>query len=324
MRKFIIYILLFLSPLIFSCYLLDIFISKQLKRANLHAQGEYPVWNSIIDGEVNSDIVIYGSSTAWVQFNPTMIGDSLNTTTYNLGIDGHNFWLQYLRHKLLLKHNNKPKLIIHSVDNATLQKRTELYNPDQFLPYMLWNNDIENAIKSYKGYTFLDFKIPLIRYFGKTDAIKTVVKMMINQRSNVVVRVRGYNEQDIQWNDDFDEAKKTMKYYKAIIDTPSIILFDKYLKECVDNKINVIFVYPPEFIEGQNFIINRDEIINLYKYYSEKYNILFIDFSNDSISFQKQYFYNSIHLNKKGSELFTNKLIARIKGINLNQSNYYN
>ena len=81
-------------------YFADVFISTNLKRANKFAEKEYSTWNDIIEGKVNSDIIIYGNSRAWVQFNSAMMTDSLHLPTYNLGIDGHNFCLQYLRHSV--------------------------------------------------------------------------------------------------------------------------------------------------------------------------------------------------------------------------------
>src|SRR5688572_30478180 len=131
MKVFLKQLILFLLPIAVSAYFIDRAISLNLKRSNTHAYKEYPTWNSILNGTVNSEIVIYGDSRAWVQIDPSMIGSALNTGAYNLGIDGHNFWMQYLRHSLLLKNNVKPKLIIHSIDAFTLQKREDLFNPDQ-------------------------------------------------------------------------------------------------------------------------------------------------------------------------------------------------
>ena len=102
MKKFIKYFLLFISPLVLLSYFIDVFISNNLKESNNFAQKEYSTWNAIIEGKVNSDILIYGSSRAWVHFNSTMMSNRLQIPTYNLGIDGHGFWLQYLRHKMLL------------------------------------------------------------------------------------------------------------------------------------------------------------------------------------------------------------------------------
>jgi len=104
-----------------------------------------------------------------------------------------------------------------------------------------------------------------------------------------------------------------MKSYKIELDEESVVLFSKYLEECARANIKVIFVYTPEYIEGQEFVENRDEIMALYTQLSKKYNIQFYDYSKDSMSFDKTYFYNALHLNLKGAELFTTKLIEKLK-----------
>lgn len=314
MRKFLIQFGFFLLPIILTVCILDSLISRNLKKSNSHAQGEYPTWNAVLDGQIKGDIIINGSSRAWVQINPTMIENSLKVPAYNLGIDGHNFWLQNLRYTLFLKYNPKPKLIIHSVDIVTLMKGAELYNPNQFLPYMLWNEDIQKATSVYKGYTYLDYKIPLLRYYGKTDALMSTLKLLFQPQSNQIKRIKGYQGQNKSWNSDFDKAKKEMKFFEAKQDKKLIQLFDNYLKTCQKNNIMVILVYPPEYIEGQKFTKNREkEVIANYKNWSTKYKIPFYDFSNDSLCLDKKYFYNTAHLNKTGAKLYTAKLIDSLK-----------
>lgn len=315
MKKFVIRILLFIIPVIAISYSADLLISKELKKSNTYASGEYSTWNDIYNGKINSDIVIYGSSRAWEHIDPVIIGDSLHTTVYNLGIDGHTFWLQYLRHNLLLEYNTKPKLIIHSLDIFTLNKGEDLFNPDQFLPYMLFNKEMKNGIESYNGYKYPDYKLPLVRYYGKTDALKCGLNFLFHQASDSVLRIRGYQGQDKTWNADFDKVREKMDYYVARYDTASIILFDRYLQECKSKNIKVVFVYTPEYIEGQKFIKNKEALMALYKRYSKKYEIPFYDYSNDTISYQKKYFYNVLHLNKAGAELFTTKFVNELKGI---------
>jgi hypothetical protein len=317
MKKFIKYFLLFSLPLLVLSYFLDVFISMNLKKSNSFAQKEFSTWNAIIDGKVNSDILIYGSSRAWVHFNSTMMSDSLQIPTYNLGIDGHNFWLQYLRHKMVLERNTKPKVILVSVDIFSLQKRKDLYNSEQFLPYMLWNRDIKNTTSSYEGFVSADYLIPLIRYYGKKKEIETAIRFYSGHLSNPICRVRGYQGRNESWNTDFDIAKLTMKKYEAKLDPETIILFEKFIAECKKQNIKLIFVYAPEYIEGQIFTKNRGEVLSLYTNYSHKYNIPFYDYSTDAISYQKKYFYNTNHLNKMGAELFTTKLIDTLKQSNV-------
>jgi hypothetical protein len=309
MIKFIKKLFLFLVPIIALSYVLDIFISSNLKKSNKYAEKEFSTWNDIISGKVNSDILIYGSSRAWTQISPKIISDRLHSSAYNLGIDGHNFNLQYLRHKMLLKNNSKPKLIIISVDYFTLQKRIDLYNSEQFLPYLLSNKQLELATNTYKGFNYFDYHLPLVRYYGKYDAVVTALRYSLGHLSNPIYRVNGYQGREESWNNDFDKAKLTMSKYKIILDTSTVVLFKKFLTECKRDDIKVIFVYTPEYIEGQKFVANREYVFKVFSMLSKNFQIPFYDFSNDAICCNKDFFYNSNHLNKTGAELFTRKFV---------------
>jgi hypothetical protein len=313
MKKFIIQLLIYLIPITLLSYGADKFLSNNLKKSNNFADGEFSTWNDIYEGKINSDIVIYGSSNAWVQIDPGLIHDSLDATAYNLGINGHNFRLQYFRHSLLLKYNRKPKLIILSLNIFSFEKENDLYNPDQFLPYMLNNKEMENTIIGFNGYKSFDFKIPLIRYYGKKEAIIHTFYLLIKPSKNVVKRIKGYQARDMQWNDDLLKAEIKLGSYEVKLDSSLIPLFEIFCNECKQTNIETILVYPPEYIEGQLFIKNRDKIMSIFYNLSKKHDIPFYDFSGDSISFQKKYFYNSGHLNKVGAELFTDKLIHVLK-----------
>jgi hypothetical protein len=309
MKKFIKHFLLFVAPIVILAYFVDVFISNNLKKCNGVAIGEYTTWNDLNEGKINSDIVIYGSSRAWKHLSPKIITQKTNISAYNLGIEGHNFWLQNLRHKILLKKNKKPKLIIFSVDIFTLQKNKDLYNSEQFLPYMLWNNQIEETTISYNGFNRFDYNIPLIRYYGKYKEVVTAVSVFLKPTNNKIKRVNGYQGQNKKWSDDFSKAKLKMNKYKISLDEKTVVLFEKFLKDMNEEGVKVVFVYTPEFIEGQKFIQGRKELISLYSKFSKQYNIPFYDFSKDAICYRKDFFYNSNHLNKEGAELFTRKFV---------------
>ena len=297
--------------MIFS-YFFDVLISNNLKKSNLFAHKEYSSWNTIFDGKINSDVLIYGSSRAWVQIDPAMITKNFNLSCFNLGIDGHNFWLQNLRHEYVLEKNKQPKFIIHSLDIFTLAKIPNLVNSEQFLPYMFFNNKIKKATISYQGYKTIDYYIPLIRYFGNHESIAESLKMSQNS-INKIERINGYQGQNKIWNKDFEIAQKDNPIFEIPFDEGTLELFDKFIKDCKTKNIKLIFVYTPEYIEGQKFVKNRKFIIETFSKISKKYKIPFFDYSNDSISFDKKYFYNALHLNKKGSEIFTKKFVATLE-----------
>lgn len=312
MKTLIINTAIFALPLIIIMFIADWFLSYNLRHSR---QSEYSVWNDIYHGSINANIVIYGSSRAMVHMNPRIFKDSLDLDAYNLGLNGHNFWLQYYRHQELLKHNKKPSVIIHSVDMFTLVKRKDLFQMDQFLPYMLYNRDLEKWIGSYKGFTHYDFNLPMVRYYGQYKAIVRAMETAFHYglTDSDSLRYRGFMSKNLAWNDDLVKAKKRFPDFTVKIDTASVSLFNKYLKECQQEGIPVILVYSPEYIEGQDFVKNRDEIINMFSVFAAKYNIPFLDYSHDSISYNKKYFYNASHLNGKGAAVFTSKLIHDMK-----------
>ena len=314
MKRFIKKIFYFLLPVFIISLPLDFFLSYQLKKSKSYAMSEFCVWNDLLGGKVNADIVIYDSSRAWVHINPQMIEDEFNVPAYNLGIDGHNFWLQLLRHEILLK-THTPKTIILSVDIFTLQKKNDLYNHEQFLPYMLYNEQIKKYIQSYNGYCISDYYLPLVRYAGNRKALMLAMTNIFVKSNSAQGRVKGYIGMDRQWTDDLSIAKAQMDHYKMIHDRKTVELFEKFIIDCKERNINLIFVYTPEYIEGQKYVKNRGEIINLYEDISSKYSIPFIDYSDDELCLNKKYFYNSLHLNKEGSTIFTAKMIKKIKSI---------
>jgi hypothetical protein len=313
MKKFLLRLFLFFTILFAGSYALDFAMSATLKKSNSYAMGEFATWNDVLNGTLNAEVIINGSSRAWVQFDPTMIQDSLGHSCYNIGIDGHAFHLQYLRHLLMLKNHPKPKVIIQSVDVWSLQKRPELYNQEQFLPYMLWNTTMAQYISQYQGYSLADYMLPLVRYYGNKDAFEKTCEIWLGKEPNAIKRIKGYEPQYKTWNSDLEKAKKNMKFFEPKIDTLTLRLFNQYLEECKKENIEVILVHAPEYIEGQKFTRNRTETLSIFVELSRKHNISYLDFSADSISSNRDLFYNAMHLNNEGAQLFTKKLIQELK-----------
>ena len=307
-RAFVIRLFYFMLPVIAFACVGDIIISKALKTSKTFASGEYSVWNDLFEGRINGDIVIYGSSRAVVQIDPRIIEDSLHQSCYNLGIDGHNFWLQYFRHSEFLKYNKAPKLIVHSLDVTTLTDRGDLFNSDQFLPYMLFDRSIQSTTHEHNFFSSWDFNAPMARFMGKERALLHAASQLVNKQPDSLGRINGYQPQPKTWNADFETARKKLSSINIEMDSGALELFKTYLQECNDRGIKIVFVYTPQYIEGQNFIQNKDEILNLYKKLADTNHIPFMDYSNDPICESKEYFYNSGHLNKTGSVLFTRKL----------------
>lgn len=305
MKTFLKSIVLFFIPVLVFAFSFDLFLSKTLQTSK---DKYYVVWNDLVKGKINSDILVYGTSRARAHISTKIVEQGLSKTCYNLGMDGYTFDMEYCRHKLILEKNKRPEVIIQTLDYHTLSKLKDLYLYEQFYPYF---NDktIVQTTKKYNGFNWYDYNLPLVRYYGSFAQIKSALNIFLRPSHNKGNRYRGFYNYDQNWTEEFDNARKKQPRLFQKLDVESVKLFEKYLDEVKKSGIKMIFVYTPEYIDGQHFVSNRAAIMNFYRRIAHKNNISFLDYSNDSICFQKQYFYNAEHLNLKGANLFTEKLV---------------
>lgn len=304
--------LLFSLPILILALPLDKWISNNLKKSGDFNHGEFPVWNDIYKGNIKDELLIYGASRA-IFLNPEVFYDSLGISSYNLGVNGLNLWHIYFRHRELMKYNEKPDYILVSLDDFSLVKEKNLFSSEQFLPYLLGNKNSRKYLKDVNDFTFFDHYFPMVRYFGRRSAIQEAVRCGILQNIQDPLRSNGYLTLDIDWTDEFSIVSESFEYYEVNNSQSSMDLFIDFLDECKEKDIRVILVYTPVHIEGQLFVRNRDEAIGIYKDFSRIYDILFIDYSDDELCYSKEYFYNTQHLNKKGSDIFNKKLVSDLK-----------
>lgn len=314
MKKFLIRAVLFFGILTIVMVATDFWISNTLAKSESYAMGDAKIWHDILKGQINEDLIIYGSSRAWRHFDPAYIEEQTGLRAYNFGVDGHSFDIQYLRHELYLKYNKKPKMLVYSVDVNTLDMPKGLYNDDQFLPFFYADTLFNSYTKKYKNFSFTDYNVPLLRYSGREKALTYFVKEVIHWPQEKT-RTKGFAAHHGSWNTDFKEASKKQQNYYKPIDKARVKRFDQFLADAKTINISVVLIYAPEHVLGQNFIKNREEIIKVFDSLAHKNKIPFFDYSKDAMNSNKDYFYNSLHLNAKGVEEFNKLYIEDLKEI---------
>jgi hypothetical protein len=135
----------------------------------------------------------------------------------------------------------------------------------------------------------------------------------IGKFSDKEYRIRCHRGEEQEWTTDLSKAKAKKDSYSKPLDLTIKNLFEKFLVECQEKNINVIMVYTPFYIEGQKYIKNHEEIILYYQNISDKLGIQLLNYLDNDLCRDKEYFYNAMHLNKKGSQLFTKMLIEDIR-----------
>lgn len=302
-----------LFSLLMCCLLLSthFVIDSGLRKSGFASYGE---WNDLFHGRASSNILIQGSSRAWVQVDPAILEKVTGQSAYNLGLDGYDFSLQNCRYQIYEKYNQSPQTVIQILDIGTLNRRQDLYMYEQFLPYYQ-ERLVVDTISQFEGWHWYDYYLPLVKYAGKYNYAKIGLLEYLNLAHIESYKYKGYWGKNITWTDAFYNFTKS--YPLGVVqktDPRNIAQFDQFLAKMQKKQIRVILVYAPEYYQVDPYLKNKDEIIAIYQRFADKYGCEFYDFSDNYLSMDKKYFYNAEHLNKAGAELFTRQLADLLLG----------
>ena len=313
MKKRVITDLFFVVLLIAAFFILSFWTDKGLKKLR---DESYGVWNDIYDSKINADVIFMGSSRTYINISPAICDSVLKMDTYNLGLDGWDFSMQKVRFDVYRKHNRLPSIIVQNIDFLTLRKRPDFVFHLQFLPY-LDDDLIYNGCKGYNGeFDWRDRYVPLYKYIGKVPLIVKGIRAFFTiKKSKKRVEGLGSNLNDIVWQPDAFSHFQSKYPYGVFrrFDSELTSQFESYVAFCKQNGIKMVFDFAPIYKEEMPLELSSPELMKVFKRIADKYQVPILDYSSDSLSMDKKYFYNSQHLNKTGALIFSAHLASDIK-----------
>lgn len=307
--KFVKYLFISLLAIFVIALIVDSYYSNQLKKMALFS-GEVQEWNRVNQGDIDVDLAVFGSSRAMIHINPTILEKELKLNTHNFGLNGSKFKMQLYRFNLYLKHNPKPKMVVWNLDTFSFSHIDEVFQPNQYVPFMLWNYKLYAYLKEYENADWKDYVIPFYRYEDQKywkDEIQKAAKEKVDKNGDF--RLKGFKSYNRKWNVNW----ANLKAKDAEFDAEVYPLLEELIQRCQQENIQLIFTIAPEFYKGQGYMLNRDEIVGRYQKTLQKYDLPLLDYSDDSISYQQKWFYNTTHLNDKGADEFTRILATALK-----------
>lgn len=293
-------------------FALDGAISTVLRRVST---GDFGIWNDIVQGRINADIVINGSSRALTHYDPRILEASSGRSSFNIGLNGSQTDMQVARFKTYLRHNRAPTLLIQNLDAFSFQvTHGEVYDPGQYLPYLSSEPDLYQALLRINPDTWRWRYVPLYGY-AKEDMrfgwLTGIVHWLTGAQRQA--DLKGFKPRHSEWTEDFDRFRANNPDGVHVdVEPEGVQQVEELLRICAERGIKVALVYSPEFIEIQQMTSNRDEIFARFESVSRRYGGLLLDFSESPISARREFFYNSQHLNADGAQAFTTELAARL------------
>ncbi|MBC8061070.1 MAG: DUF1574 family protein [Clostridiaceae bacterium] len=283
------------------------------------------MWNDFYRSTPNSyDVMFMGSSHARFAFD-----SKLNIKSFNLSSSEQTPLVGYYSLKEALKYQ-KPKLLVYEaywrlfsiVDNTTaayfaydyikgidtkIEFLASMYDNKKFPSFLL-----EALCRTYK---YRDSFFPAIKNISNGKVKKKPTSSKSVKYSYFTYYQNGYFESDKFVCD--EKLFKTNPFRNVgsdfSWDKTQDYYFKKTLELCNENNIKVLVVTAPLPKPTMDYVKNYEKYNNQITSITNKFGFEYIDYNKQETAFKNEFFYDSNHLNFKGTEALDNSLMPIIK-----------
>ncbi|MGJ8549266.1 hypothetical protein [Winogradskyella wichelsiae] len=300
MKKFILRIVVYFSIAFFFISLFQIFISLKIENEIITGHDNFKTTSN-----VNSELVLLGSSRCFSHFDPAFFQTNFNLKSTNIGVDGHSqISMAYFRLVDYLKHNNNPKFAILNFDpfmtpGSFTKNGGNLVHKDAFARYAFLPLNEKWKTVEHFDYNILEKYLPLYSLFKYNQLEYSFFPNNSNYEKY------GFNRNDLEWKNEKPDTLVNFKSkYSINRHKNEIKKALKFLYEfCDSNGIKLICIQSPvhESIYYENIFETPQQICS-------DLNIPYIDANYKSIRKDSNNFYNSNHMNINGIHLMNEKL----------------
>lgn len=312
MKRFLVKLISYATITLIIFSVADIFLSRKLRNSTIL---EFQAWNNIYNQELRNNVVIMGSSRAFVQFNPRIIDSVLHVNSYNLGYNASLVNRQVERYYAYCRIQNwEPETIIYSIDYGTLSGISVNFEREQFYPYFFYDRNLMEAFDKYQHFSLLEKYVPFWRYC--TCFLDFHFYDVLTNPEEKELFYKGFKNNRMKWGDDLVIGTDPLEYTCS---EEALLIFKNFIKDMYSKGKNVIFVYAPLYTEFFKTFKGIDKMYTVFGDIAHEYDIPILDYSHDTICNDTSYFYNSAHLNKIGADRFTLQLsndLRRMKLVN--------
>lgn len=261
----------------------------------------------ILNGKINADILVLGSSRGARDIVASQMADSLHTTAYNLSYPGSNILFhEYLLEKLLAFKNKTPKMIVLAVDDPSEVSGNSMINfrLDRLYPLVKYEDVRKTLIEKgekdkWLSQLFIVHQLGLSnfdirkKHFDDKDTLLNDGSMPISFRSKKFNKAYGthYNVYDVKQEDSI-----------------KIKSFENFMQLCRHNNIILVLALAPNF---SNPTIGFKERMEMF---SKQGNSYLMQYDTTKPLYKDiNFYYDAGHLTTQGASVFTGEIIQFIR-----------
>jgi len=252
---------------------------------------------------IDTDVLILGASRAYRHFDTNSLEQLEGKKFFNLGLDASGFKTQKALLEYYLKYNGFPKEIIWEYNFGFLNKEEDIYDYELLFP-IADESTIYSILKEYKLIPYFIGGVKEFRYLGNTRLIRKGLSNYFKPKPYL-----DYKIQNNSWDgsDFYNKYLNGTYRYKSDVSTLSLNSFLDLVQVLKSNETKVTMVFTPMYSGIFQIEDEKKEILKFYDSLFEANSIDKLDFLESEISSDTINFYNTLHMNRKGVDSFTEK-----------------
>jgi hypothetical protein len=271
----------------------------------------YSTMNHILYSTENHKIIAIGASLTKNNINTLIVDSIQKVNSYNAGIYG----LGLVETKMVLEcylnsKHPKPDLILMTLPEDLIAKKSEMAYPSQFYPYMDIYN-VSNTLKKYDPNSFILNWFSFLALMKYNDHIKYVALIPYikpnHAKSNIF---KGYEALDGAIKDPSKYSSINATKLSVPADHQQLSYFYDICMYAYVYKIKLIVILTPSFKTVLSSI--QSPLALHLKKKQHLWHFSLVDYSQDSICLDPSLFMNRLHLNARGSKKITIKIAKNL------------
>lgn len=272
-------------------------ICKGLKQAKRDSLGKF---NYILLDTTYYNTVFFGSSTTRVSVNCPLLDSLTGSHSFNAATDGAGIAELNMVVRKYLKSHGSPQRIFIGFDELTLAMTTGVWYFPQYYPYV-HDADLKELV-ALEPKLLLGKYLPAVAvtYFDDPHKNLGLIGLLKNDaKAPYDIPLQGFEpKRNIKMS---EEVPRVGAYYHSCAHAWQLL--QETVAECERRNVSVSFILPPRY----NYFMSDSSapFVEKIKFFENKYGTRTYNYAADARFQSKDLYFDRIHLNEQGADLFT-------------------
>lgn len=263
--------------------------------------------NKIMSHDIDGEMMIFGASTAWVNFNPEVISQTTNLSVFNMGLDGTPLPEYRGLAYEFIHYSKKCRYVVFAISVGEFSARDAFYQPFKFYAHMGNEKIYKMFFDIQPGFAWRMRYVPFYNLTAYDRLFYQGVEagwQAATGKTITTYEKDGFFPMHSSWESSQEQKNREAKEMRITIDDTRLTMFRDLASACREKGLVVITVIPPIQQDGRRLIKDFGKM-NKTIAGSIPPGSSFLDYSDNELCSDKSCFYNNTHLNYIGADRFS-------------------